>query len=54
MLIQENPCKYSTEFQEGTEVFMGDLTKDLYPLEAYVDTGEPCINISLQTVEDLP
>ena len=28
-----------TEFQEGTEVLMGDLTKEI--IEAYVDTGEP-------------
>ena len=27
------------EFQEGTEVQMGDLTREI--IEAYVDTGEP-------------
>ena len=39
MLIQENPCKYRQSFKRCTEVFMGDLTKEV--LEAYVDTGEP-------------
>ena len=39
MLIQENPYKYRQEFHEGTEVFMGDLTKVV--IEAYVDRGEP-------------
>ena len=28
-----------TEFQEETEVLMGDLTREI--IEAYVDTGEP-------------
>ena len=38
MLISGERFKL-TEFQEGTEVFMGDLTKEV--IEAYVDTGEP-------------